>query len=79
MDDPLPQHVRDLFTPWRGYQGCFRCGRADCIARLHYRAPLRSQGDPPSTTTALTGSSNLLWGSSQGDRTPLNQSRPQID
>jgi len=69
-DDPLPQHVRDLFTPWRDYEECFCCGRADCIARLHRHAPpLGSQGDLLSTTTAPIGLSNLSRSSSQGDRT----------
>ena len=80
MSDPLPRHIRDSFVPWEGYSGCFRCGRADCIARLHDQAlPPRSQGVPPSMTTAPTSSSNLSRGPSQGDRTPPNPPRPRND
>jgi len=81
LEPTVPQRVRDTFMPWRGYGGCFGCGRLDCIASLHrqYEEELRRREDAPSTSTAPAGSSNLQRGSSQGERTPPNPPRPRND
>jgi len=81
LEPTLPQRVRDTFIPWQDYSGCFQCGRLDCIARLHrqYGEESRRREDVPSTSTAPAGSSNLLRGSSQGERTPPNPPRPRND
>jgi len=81
LEPVLPQRVRDTFVPWRGYGGCFRCGRLNCIASLHrqYEDESIPQENVPSTSTAQAGSSNLLWGSTQGERTPPNPPCPWND
>jgi len=77
LEPVLPQRVRDTFIRWRGYGGCFRCGRLDCIASLHRQYEDESRPRENVQPTSPAGSSNLLRGSSQGEQTPPNPPRPQ--
>jgi len=79
LEPVLPHRVRDRFIPWQGYDGCFRCGRLDCIASLHLRYGNESRPQETVPSTAPAGPLNLWRGSSQGERTPPNPPRPWND